>query len=175
LHSVIGDVKRTRAMTKFSISILAILLLPAYSFADVSDKIIQSGKLDSGKSYSLEIKTSKFTIKPDSRKDDGSIWGIDGGYPRTKTDGLLFQIDGMPAYIPWKFYTDLTDIQTARVLEDDGFVKILIKGGDAAGSYDAEFRIKDMRLVERIVHVGEFYKEVWEKTILHNELWNKDM
>jgi hypothetical protein len=32
-----------------------------------------------------------------------------------------------------------------------------------------------MRLVERIVHVGEFYNEVWEKTILHNELWNKDM
>lgn len=162
-------------MKKLSISILAIFLLSAYSYADVPDKIIQSGKLDSGKSYKLEIRTSKFKIKSDSRKDDGSIWGIDGGYPRTKTDVLLFQIDGKPAYIPWKLYIDLTDIRTARVLEDDGFVKIIIKGGDAAGSYDAEFRIKDMRLVERIVHVGEFYNEVWEKTILHNELWNKDM
>ena len=51
-----------------------------------------------------------------------------------------------------------------------------MKGGDAAGSYVAKFKIKKNRLIERIVRMGEFPDDVWEKSTLHNNLWdNGDM
>jgi hypothetical protein len=79
-------------------------------------------------------------------------------------------------FIPWKFYSDLSAIHIADFKKTDDSYQLILKGGDAAGLFRADFKIKNFRMIERIVRVGEFPDEVWEKTILHNELWdNKDM
>jgi hypothetical protein len=159
------------------IAIIIFIVLFAQNVYAKEPKVVQhSGKLNSGQTYSVKIIEKKYIKKPDSKEDDGSIWGIDGGFPITIVELFKVEINDVAVFIPWKFYADIAHVHIVKTKEIDNVFIVIVKGGDAAGSYTAEYKIKEYRLIERIVRVGEFPDEVWEKTILHNELWNnKDM
>jgi hypothetical protein len=158
-----------------NIAIIFSLILLAVNVSAKEPIVIQkSGKLKSGHSYSIKIIEKNFIKKPDSKEDDGSVWGIDGGFPSTVVDIFKVEINNVAVVIPWKFYADITNVREAGIIESADVLILTVEGGDAAGSYTAEYSIKDNRLIERIVRVGEFPVEVWEKTILHNELWNNN-
>ena len=135
----------------------------------------ESGPLPTGMKYSIKIEEIPYVKSLNAKPDDGSTWGIDGGYPLHVIKTFFFSLNGKEIFIPRKLSSDICDLQRASIQEINGQVILTIKGGDAAGSFNAEFKFKNGRLVERLIRMGEFPEEVWEKIILHNELWNKEM
>src|SRR5688500_17516852 len=67
------------------------------------------------------------------KETNGDAWGIDEGAPRGVADAFLVFIDGRQFAIPGKFYKDLTNTHSLKVLERNGRILIELKGGDAAG------------------------------------------
>ena len=159
--------------------IIALLLLFECTLSFAGNKPFvfkETGQLPSGTRYAIEVSEIPFKRTPDTRPDDGSLWGIDGGYPETIVRRFSLQLNDKDVWIPWKLYSDICHVRKVLVRESNGSVLIDIMGGDAAGSYAAQYKFKNQRLVERMVRVGEFPKQVWEKTVLYNELWkNPDM
>jgi len=146
------------------------------AFAQEPITINKSGKFSCGKSFTITIIERNYIKTPNSKEDDGSLWGTDGGYPSTVIETFDIDINDVAVFIPWKFYSDLSSIHKADFEKVGDAYILTVEGGDAAGSFDAYFKIKNFRMIERTVKMGEFPDEVWEKTVLHNELWdNKDM
>jgi|WetSurMetagenome_2_1015567.scaffolds.fasta_scaffold620617_1 hypothetical protein len=132
----------------------------------------ETGKFPSGKSYSLKIEEHPFSKSPNTKPDDGSTWGIDGGYPLNVVKKFFLRLNEVEISIPRKYYSDICDISKVSIEEKQELVILKVKGGDGAGSFNAEYVFKNNRLIERMVRMGEFPDEVWEKTILHNEMEN---
>ena len=130
------------------------------------------GRMKSGAMYSVEVRESAYKANPLGYPDGRGMWGIDGGIPHSRIDILKVKIDGEDVLLPHKYFSDLCNISKVVVFEAEGNLKISIKGGDAAGSFTAEYLISNHTLQERIVRLGEFPDEVWEKIIFHNTIWN---
>jgi hypothetical protein len=69
-------------MKKITI-IIFVILFAVNGFARDPKAIHKSGKFKSVSSYSIKVIERQFVKRPDSKEDDGSVWGIDGGYPKT--------------------------------------------------------------------------------------------
>ena len=69
------------------VALLVPLLLLAPLAAHARDRdpfsFSEDGVLPSGWSYSLRIEERPFVPRPGEAEDDGSRWGIDGGFPGT--------------------------------------------------------------------------------------------
>lgn len=93
------------------------------------------------------------------RQSVKSWWGVDGGEPPLVIKRIVFRIAEKVVSIPPAAYVDLGDIAfPARLqLEQRGReLHFFLSGGDAAGSYTAQFIFRDRKLVERRVRPGEF-------------------
>ena len=153
--------------------IIAIILILQITLSFAGGKPFvfrEAGKLPSGATYKIEMHEVLYKHTDEKRPDDGSLWGLDGGYPRTILRNFSLQINGKDVWLPWKLHSDICHIYRVRVRESNGYVLVDIRGGNAAGSYDATYKFNGHRLMERIVRVGEFPEQVWEKTVLHNDL-----
>ena len=128
------------------------------------------GTLRSGTSYRLVLREGVYRRAPGERSDDGSRWGIDGGFPWTYITDLTLTIGSRRVLIPRKSFSDLVNITRAGVSEKGKSILVTVAGGDAAGSFDATFTIRGYRLVERMVRMGEAPDQRWERTIFHNTL-----
>ena len=74
--------------------------------------------------------------------------------------------NGKKILIPLSAYADLgnpTEVYLKK-LPSHGF-RLILQGGDAAGSYRAILDFKEDEIFHRKVVSGEFPKEVWEETV----------
>lgn len=153
------------------IIILLLLIVPTLAVAaNTPFSLKESGKLPSGIKYSLAIKEVPFQRTSKTQPDDGSMWGIDGGYPTFVVQKISLKLNGREADLPRKFWADISEISSAKIKEDTKKnIVLTIQGGDAAGSYVATFKFRKGVLVERLVRMGEMPDEIWEKTEIHHE------
>jgi hypothetical protein len=154
------------------LALLAAFTIAAAALAEEPGPFLldQSGELPSGKSYRLVIHEAPYQRRPLEQPDDGSRWGIDGGFPRFYVEELTLTLGKLSVWIPRKFHTDLSHVHRASMQEQRGAVVLRLEGGDAAGSFAAEFRFRGGNFVERLVRHGEFPDEVWERTIYRHQL-----
>jgi len=148
----------------------ATLLLTAVALALASPfSFDKSGVLPSGKKFSVTISESPYKRHPDDLPDDGSRWGIDGGFPTPYCTTFAVKIDGKPVNLLRKSFQDLSHLNSVEISEENRNLVVSVQGGDAAGSFDARFIFREFE-VERIVRSGEFPNSIWERTVYHNSL-----
>ena len=128
------------------------------------------GTLKAGTPYRLTLREAVYRREPGESPDDGSRWGIDGGFPWTYVTDLTLKVGSRPVSIPRKSFSDLVNISRVNVSEEGNNILIKVDGGDAAGAFNAVFTVHDYRLVERMVRLGEAPDQLWERTIFHNTL-----
>jgi hypothetical protein len=96
------------------------------------------------------------------------MWGIDGGFPRhvIRDFSVRFGDTEVPVYR--KYLRDLSNVVEASVVAGSrgasNTLVLHLRGGDAHGSFRAELTFTDCRLTERVVRMGEFPEQVWERT-----------
>jgi len=146
------------------------LIFAASAFAESPPFSYQAkGSLPSGTKYDVVIQETAYKKTLSEPEDDGSMWGIDGGYPTDVVKTFTVKLNGNNIVIRKKFYSDICNISSAEVREEGTATLLVIKGGDAAGSFNAIYRFKQGDLVERVVRMGEMPDDIWEKTIIHSE------
>ena len=123
-------------MKKITI-IFSLFILAANVSAREPNVIENSGKLKSGYSYSIKIIEKKFIKNSDSKENDGSFWGIKGGFPITIVDVFKVYINDVAVFIPWKFYADIAHVNRAEIMESNDVFTLTLEGGDAAAGYTA--------------------------------------
>ena len=127
----------------------------------------RSGTFTSGKSYAVRIREAPYVPVPGEKEDDGSRWGIDGGFPSSSCVEFSLSLNGQAITIYRKLFTDLSHLQMASIVEEKALVRVSVTGGDAAGSFTAQFFFHPHE-IERVVHHNEVPNSVWERTIVHN-------
>jgi len=127
----------------------------------------KAGVLESGAQYAVRIEESAYEPGPSDLSNDGSWWGIDAGFPATLCSRFSVEIDGRSAAPPRKLCRDLAELHGAEVIEEQGHLIVRIHGGEAHGSFDAQFDFREHE-IERVVRMGERPDEVWERTIVHS-------
>ena len=94
------------------------------------------------------------------------MWGGDETFPPKKIIRAIAVLkNGEPIFIPLSAYADLGNPRkiSLKKLPSHGF-RLIISGGDAAGSYNATLDFNKNEISRRKVVSGEFPKEVWEET-----------
>ena len=151
--------------------LLIVLLAAAVNAADERTPFSYrtDGVLSSGETYSLSIDESPYIRREGETGDDGSRWGIDGGFPRTHITKFDLVVDGTHVWVPRKLYEDLSYVRSVDVHEFGGALRIDLKGSDASGSFRASFLFAGWR-IERFVYHGEFPDSLWEYIVVHNSV-----
>ena len=93
-------------------------------------------------------------------------WGGDDTTSPTRIIKKVIVLrNGQSLFIPLSAYADLGSPRRISLLKlsSHGF-RLVVSGGDAAGSYDAILDFKKNEISRRRVVSGEFPKEVWEET-----------
>lgn len=108
------------------------------------------------------------TIEPtnDYAHSKAYMWGGDETSPPKKIiKAITVFRNGQNFFIPLSAYADLGNPSKISLLKlpAHGF-RLLISGGDAAGSYSAMLDFKSNEISRRRVVSGEFPEEVWEET-----------
>ena len=128
-----------------------------------------SGTLSSGQAYELTIEEGPITQRKEGPGDDGSRWGIDGGFAETCIQKFELVVDGQSLWIPRKVFEDLSYVRSANVYDYHGALRIDLKGSDAAGSFRASFLFSGWE-IERLVRHGEFPNGRWEYVVEHSSV-----
>jgi hypothetical protein len=157
-------------MKTTTIILLVILATAVYASPDAPFQFERKGTLPSGVRYELKVTEGPYRPYPQLPSDDCGMWGVDCGSPRYSVQDLTLKLNDKKVHFPHKFVDDLSHVRSVEIKDDKNGMRILLRGGDAAGSYSAEFLVRKLRLVERIVRHGEFPDEVWEKTVIGNDL-----
>ena len=150
-------------MNIYSIITAIIFIFSSLSFAEAFAQKV-TGEFPSGLRYMLQIDERPYVVEKGALPDDGSMWGIDGGFPHYVVTTFSLELAGNKVTIPRKMYADVSDVHSASIKEEGDLIKIVIKGGDAAGSYQAEYAVKSGVLIERIVRTTECPSHT-EKTV----------
>lgn len=129
-----------------------------------------NGFLKRGAAYQFTLREIIYRKRSGDKSDDGSLWGIDGGFPWTIITEMTLSFGKTRVSIPRKSFADLTNITGAAIAEKQNGVVLTVAGGDAAGSFTAEFIFRNNRLVERMVKMNEAPDQNWERTVFHNSL-----
>jgi hypothetical protein len=148
--------------------VLPILFLSTRSFArDVSiEGGVAKATLALGTSDIVHVTVA--TIEPTDNYTyrTAYTWGADDtSPPKNIIKTVTVSREGQTVFVPLSAYVDLgnpvkIDLQN---LPAHGF-RIIILGGDAAGSYKAVFDFNKNGIYHRKVTSGEFPKEVWEES-----------
>ena len=120
--------------------------------------------LPSGKTYKLEIIEALLPVENSSSDDFTGYWGASGAYPATYINQLSLDVDQAKIKLPAKAYSDLGNISAAEVKENQFGIVLIVRGGDAAGSYYATFVFVDNRIRKRTVRADARPDQLWEKT-----------
>lgn len=131
-------------------------------------RFAEEATLPSGRSYSIRVEEALYSPRPGETEDDGSRWGIDGGFPATYCAVFELAIDGKPVRPLRKLFEDLSHLSRVAVAEVDGGLQVAVRGGDAHGSYVAVFTVRPHEIVREVRH-GEVPDRIWERLVIHNE------
>ena len=94
------------------------------------------------------------------------IWGGDESLmPKTVITALRIEIGTNSIVTPLSAYSNLGDPRLVSLEKMQSGFKIIIVGGDAAGSYEAVLLYSMDHILNRKVVHGEFPSEVWEETV----------
>ena len=147
--------------------VVAALAAVASSSPNTPFRFDRNGRFPSGLTYSVSLRLTPFARSPLSEEDDGSMWGIDGGFPHYVVKKLSVSFGATEVVIHKKFLTDICDISSAWVRAStrgqSNELVLHVKGGDGAGAYEGEYRFIDCRLTRRSLRMGEAPDEVWER------------
>jgi hypothetical protein len=158
-------------MQRYLVGVLVVLLAGVAIPADPAGKLVPfmngQAALEAWSTDGKPILVSVRTVPYANFLPDKGWWGtVDDGADRPKTviHSVSVRDAGIEVWIPLSAYCDLADPNDIRFQrEGKGFV-LLLRGGDAAGSYQAEWHFADSRLQRRRVAHGEFPDQVWEET-----------
>ena len=147
---------------------LVILAIASRAVAAEPFAFDETGTLASGTTYRLTVREAPYKRQAHEKPDDGSRWGIDGGYPASYVEEFRLTLGKRKVFVPRKFFNDMSHLSRVSIEEQKGSLLVAVTGGDAAGSFTAEFRFRGGRFLERIVRHGEFPNERWERTIFRS-------
>src|SRR5205809_8024427 len=140
-------------MLRAAIALATIVLAPIVEAKEPFSATLE-GRLPSGRTYRLELHESAYVPRPGENEDDGSRWGIDGGFPETYVSRFRLTVNGKEVTIPRKLFEDLSHVNRVDVAEDKRAVRVRVQGGDGAGSFDAVYLFRIPRQIERTVRMG---------------------
>lgn len=119
-----------------------------------------------GASDSVRASVKVIEVPKDYPYDRAYMWGGDeDSSPQHIIETISIFRNGKLIYIPMSAFSDLGN--PAKILlkrlSSDSF-RLVINGGDAAGSYSAILDFRGNEIYRRKVISNEFPKEVWEET-----------
>ena len=82
---------------------------------------------------------------------------------------MQINLKGQTLKFPAAMVTPLNEPHRLKVQIDGEEVYIIIDGLDAAASYRAIFTVDNDFITQRLVALGEFPHQIWERTIYHDE------
>jgi hypothetical protein len=140
----------------------------ASSFAEVTNFEQGVAKASMALEAADLVSASVETIEPPSgyAYSKAYMWGGDETSPPKRIiKAITILRNGQMFFIPLSAYADLGNPKEISLekLPAHGF-RLIIGGGDAAGSYNAILDFKKNEISRRKVVSGEFPKEVWEET-----------
>lgn len=107
--------------------------------------------------FVISVRTSPYSKERDSAV---KAWvGNDGNLPREVLTELSLSIGGTDIAIPHEAFADLGDPHVPHavyLMQLHDLVYLYIKGSDGAGSYEARFTFKNMRLIERRIKALDY-------------------
>lgn len=146
----------------------AILLSTAVAFA--TDVSVETGlaktKLTLSRSDSVDASVETIRTPNEYIYSKAFMWGGDEATPpKSIVRTLTVSRNGEKVFIPVSAYSDLGTLRSISLnrVSEQRF-QLVVRGGDAAGSYVATLEFKGKEIVRRKVLSGEFPKEVWEAT-----------
>ncbi len=122
----------------------------------------------------LEIASDAISVKLSMRRirsencvaPESWRWGAEGNCPSYLAESMIVTVGEHPIYIPLSAFIDLGDPRSVQLepRRRKGRFAIVIRGGDAATSYEATLELDKSQVLERVVRHGEFPEQSWEKT-----------
>ncbi|MBT9096594.1 hypothetical protein KFZ76_02565 [Methylovulum psychrotolerans] len=163
------------------VSLLASIILILYSiqtsFAAVTnfEKGVAKISMSLGNADLVNVSIETIETPADYIYSKAYMWGGDESFPpKNFIKKITIIIGGSLSFIPLSAYADLGSPRKIALekLALHGF-RLIISGGDAAASYNANLDFKNNEIYRRKVVSAEFPKEVWEETFfsfnhLHN-------
>lgn len=117
-----------------------------------------------GGPYKLEIIEAMLAVEKSGNDEATGYWGANGAYPATHINELSLVVGESKFWIPAKAYSDLGNINTAEVKENQHGIVLIVRGGDGSGSYYATFVFIDSKMRKRTVRAEALPDQLWEKT-----------
>ncbi|WP_338525226.1 hypothetical protein NUH87_06175 [Pseudomonas batumici] len=157
-------------MSKFFIYTLTLLISfsTESSFADNTsfEKGVAKASIVLGISDVVNASVETIVLPNDYAYSKAYTWGGDETSPPKRIiKTITISRNGQAFFIPLSTYADLANPRNLLLekLPAHGF-RLIINGGDAAGSYSAMLDFKKNEIFRRKVVSGEFPKEAWEET-----------
>jgi hypothetical protein len=120
-----------------------------------------------GRPYKLEIIEAMLLVEKSSNDEATGYWGANGAYPATYIKKLSLIVGKSKLWTLTKAYSDLGNINLAEVKENQFGIVLIVRGGDASGSYYATFVFIDSKMRKRSVRAEALPDQLWEKTTFH--------
>jgi len=157
-------------MSKFLLCCFTLLLSFSVESSYAADTSFEDGvaKVSMALGSSEMVSVSIEIIEPQNSYvySKAYMWGGDETSPPKKIIKALTVLrNSQMVFIPLSAYADLGDPRKISLekLPARGF-RLIISGGDAAGSYSAALDFKNNEVSRRKVVSGEFPQDVWEET-----------
>lgn len=131
---------------------------------DAPCNISEARVLSSGIAYRLELRETRLDAAVHGNRYPSGYWGADGKYPDTHIAALSLILDNAEIGIPAKLYSDLGNLEVARVRENQNAVVLELRGGKDHAAFYATYVFIDGVLRKRTVRSSLEPDKVWEKT-----------
>lgn len=95
---------------------------------------------------------------------EGFRWGAESSSPKSVITAIRVKVADNEVFVPLSAYSDLANPREAFLEKIKDGVRLVIRGGDAAASYEAFLVVRDGFLKSRKVAHREFPKASWEET-----------
>lgn len=95
---------------------------------------------------------------------DGWRWGAEGNNPKEIISKIEVRVNGRQVFVPISAYLDLGNPRVIGGMVKNKELTLMIKGGDAATSYEARLKVGNEAVKHRKVVNGEFSIESTEET-----------
>lgn len=146
------------------VSLILLGITPVGGAGFVDGVVNLSDRLSDG--TSIKVKVQKINRPSGYPYKDALMWGSDlPSLPPTVITKMEVQIGKDKTFIPLSAYSDLGDPGHVLLEKADRGFKLVITGGDAAGSYKAVLVFDRENIKRRKVMHGEFPDEVWQETV----------
>ena len=153
-----------------SLSIL-VLFLNAFSRLDVEQVVNPNGKTEFKfntvrHSIEVEIQTQELKITNPSDGIDAILYSkcTRSRIPCSLLIRIDISVNGKKLFIPRSAYLDLADIHHATIVENETYMTILFRGGDASESYIAKIDFNENRVLKRSIASGLIPEKLLEST-----------